>query len=524
MDTLDSRYLTTYDASRHKADSERSYKLYFELVEQKIQQYEIQAQNMYNMDEKGFLIGFLAKSKRVFTKAALTSKRVLGAVQDGNREWITCIATICADGTSLSPGLIYKASTGNIQDTWLQDFDTQRHPVFFASSPNGWTSDKLGLSYLETIFDRESKAKARNSRDWRLLFVDGHGSHINMSGLDYCLRHRILIAVYPPHSTHRLQPLDVGLFAPLATYYSQALDQYLRECQAISSVSKRDFFRLFWQAYPQAFSVSNIQSGWSKTGLHPFNPAIVLDVFGPPLELRPPSQDSSSSSRISASDWRRIQALLKETIAQGAQEHDAKLKKLANTLDHVTTENVLLKAENRGMKQALYNEKKRRRRGKALFEEFRAQEGQGATFFSPAKIQAAKDLQTQREQAKEDEATQKVAKAEDRKQQKHLKEVAAYERKIQRQNQAQARKEAALAKAAQSTHAKEAKKASQQLQEALQASVKKQKRQQVALIGQNVTSDENNIECASEVLEQLNPARSRIRRRPAYLADFKIDY
>ena len=72
---------------------------------------------MYNMDEKGFLIGFLAKSKRIFTKAAVTSKRVLGVVQDGNREWITCIATICADGSSLSPGLIYKAQTSDIQDS-----------------------------------------------------------------------------------------------------------------------------------------------------------------------------------------------------------------------------------------------------------------------------------------------------------------------------------------------------------------------------------------------------------------------
>ena len=72
---------------------------------------------MYNMDEKGFLIGFLAKSKRIFTKAAVTLKRVLGVVQDSNRKWITCIATICTDGSSLLPGLIYKAQTGDIQDS-----------------------------------------------------------------------------------------------------------------------------------------------------------------------------------------------------------------------------------------------------------------------------------------------------------------------------------------------------------------------------------------------------------------------
>ena len=117
--------------------------------------------------------------------------------------------------------------------------------MFFASLPNGWTSDELSLSYLTTIFDRETKAKARNSRNWRLLFVDGHGSYINMKWLDYCLKHRILLAVYLPHSTYRLQPLDVSVFSPLATFYSQALNQFLRESQGISSLLKRDFFRLF---------------------------------------------------------------------------------------------------------------------------------------------------------------------------------------------------------------------------------------------------------------------------------------
>ena len=62
---------------------------------------------MYNMDEKGFLIGYLTKSKRVFTKALLESRKLLGIAQDGNRTWVTVVATICADGTSLSPGLIY---------------------------------------------------------------------------------------------------------------------------------------------------------------------------------------------------------------------------------------------------------------------------------------------------------------------------------------------------------------------------------------------------------------------------------
>ena len=62
---------------------------------------------MYNMDEKGFLIGVLNKSKRIYTKSEAVRGRLFGASQDGNREWITTIASVCADGTSLPLGLIY---------------------------------------------------------------------------------------------------------------------------------------------------------------------------------------------------------------------------------------------------------------------------------------------------------------------------------------------------------------------------------------------------------------------------------
>ena len=64
------------------------------------------------------------------------------------------------------------------------------------------------------MFDCYTKTKA--GRGYRLLLVDGHCSHVNLSFLDYADKHWIIILVLPPHSTHRFQPLDVGLFSPLS--------------------------------------------------------------------------------------------------------------------------------------------------------------------------------------------------------------------------------------------------------------------------------------------------------------------
>lgn len=63
-----SRYLKPIDSTRKNAESKEDFEYWFSLLSQKIEQYGIEPQNIYNMDEKGFLIGFLTKAKRIFTK------------------------------------------------------------------------------------------------------------------------------------------------------------------------------------------------------------------------------------------------------------------------------------------------------------------------------------------------------------------------------------------------------------------------------------------------------------------------
>jgi hypothetical protein len=63
---------------------------------------------MYNMNQKGFMLGTLKRSLRIFSKASWKAGKVKEAVQDGSREWITVMGCICKDGSSLSPGIIYQ--------------------------------------------------------------------------------------------------------------------------------------------------------------------------------------------------------------------------------------------------------------------------------------------------------------------------------------------------------------------------------------------------------------------------------
>ena len=66
------------------------------------------------MDKKGFLIGYMGRRKRIMTREALKAGRIKSTIQDGNREFITILATICGDGTTLPAGLIYEGKTGDL--------------------------------------------------------------------------------------------------------------------------------------------------------------------------------------------------------------------------------------------------------------------------------------------------------------------------------------------------------------------------------------------------------------------------
>ncbi|KAF7570041.1 hypothetical protein PtrM4_100430 [Pyrenophora tritici-repentis] len=148
---LISKWTTAMDRTRHLADSESKYRLYFELLHQKITEYHLEARDIYNMDEKGFLIGMIGRSKRIFSRRQWDKKEVRASLQDGSREFLTLLACCCADGSSLPPALIYAAKNGAIRSSWVEDIKAGEHEVFVSSSLTGWSNNDVGLAWLEQV-------------------------------------------------------------------------------------------------------------------------------------------------------------------------------------------------------------------------------------------------------------------------------------------------------------------------------------------------------------------------------------
>lgn len=68
---------------------------WFRLVRNVIDKYTIQERDIYNFDETGFQMGMLSSAKVVTSSEHCGQPRIK---QPGNREWVTVIQAVCADG------------------------------------------------------------------------------------------------------------------------------------------------------------------------------------------------------------------------------------------------------------------------------------------------------------------------------------------------------------------------------------------------------------------------------------------
>jgi hypothetical protein len=302
---LTSRWTDAMDRDRHQADSGHRYKAYFEELHGLMDLYEVEPRHTYNMDEKGFLLGVIGKSKRIFSREMWERGTVKTNMQDGNREWITCVATICADGSCVPSLLIFASQNSSLQVSWAQDIDPDKHSEHVTSSSSGWSNEDIGVDWLENVFDRYTKAKARNS--WRLLILDGHVSHLTTPFFEYCIDNRILLFIYPPHATHTLQPLDVVMFRSLSHHYRLVLSNRMQDSSGFLPVKKMDFFLIFNEARTASFTKANILRAFEACGVWPKDPEPVLKKFKNLIPEPPRTPELDRIQKVTG--WKQLERL-----------------------------------------------------------------------------------------------------------------------------------------------------------------------------------------------------------------------
>ena len=199
------------------------------------------------------------------------------------RTTITAIECVSADGRFLNPMIIWPASTH--RSNWT----TYPTPGWqYACSESGYTDSTISLEWLKRIFDPETKERANQKP--RVLICDGFGTHETLEILEYCFENNIILCRLPSHTSHKLQPCDVAVFAPLKAAYRDQIDRLERA--GTNTIGKEHFTSLYSPARERALTKKNILAGWLKCGLEPLDPDRVLkDTPKPPAELTNPKAD-----------------------------------------------------------------------------------------------------------------------------------------------------------------------------------------------------------------------------------------
>ncbi len=291
------------------------------------------------------MLGHIRSAKRVVT----VDTPILHRMAPHTRESATILECVSASGCPIRPTIILKAKTH--RNTWYPNNKNGPAGWYYATSPNGYTDDELGLLWLEKVFEEQTASLARGQRQIRI--TDGHGSHETADFLTFCFSHNIMLLRLPAHTSHLTQPLDVGCFGPLKKYYR---DEVERLCQGgANKIQKRTFIDIYNYARTKALTMSNIDGGWRKTGLYPFDPEQVLSQ----VRTRPQTlPNASTANSTSTTDQNNILTL---QTTRAVHQHVSRLlesstslntpavkriKTLGHAAERAIAQNVLLTAEN----------------------------------------------------------------------------------------------------------------------------------------------------------------------------------
>ena len=143
-----------------------------------------------------------------------------------------------------------------------------RDVAAFALSKTSRTNDKVKVLRLTDHFEPNARSA---TGDPRLLIIDRwQTSHLTLEFPEFGITYVIHLLCFPSHTTHLLQPLDVGIFGPLEHYYNNKVDDWA-SVHPYQTISIEDFFPLCKKAHEKALTIVSIKASFAATRIYPFH-------------------------------------------------------------------------------------------------------------------------------------------------------------------------------------------------------------------------------------------------------------
>ncbi|SJX62091.1 related to transposase [Sporisorium reilianum f. sp. reilianum] len=232
---------------------------WFSRFQEIIMEYRISSNNIFNMDETGFVFG-LGSSQHVIMPGGDPAGWF--KAQPGNHQNATVIEAISSGGQVLLPLIITKGKLHTVGEQWhMEDILATWH---FSKGPSSWTDNDLTILWVENIFDVNTKLSMPS--EWCLLIIDSHASHTSSRFINTLWKRHILPVCLLAHTMHVMQPLDVSIFGPITAAYQHLVTQFAPHVDA-AGINKAQFSMLYTQAQVKMLTLAAAKKAFQDTRL-----------------------------------------------------------------------------------------------------------------------------------------------------------------------------------------------------------------------------------------------------------------
>ena len=236
---------------------------FFDNLEEVYKKHSFSAAEVWNMDETALTT--VHKPPKVIGDR---TARQIGQVTSAERGvLVTTICAVSAGGSFIPPMMIFPRV--NFKPHMLNGAPPG---TVGGANPSGWISTDLFLRWLQHFIDHTRATKEKPV----LLLMDNHDSHISIEGIDLAKKNGVVLLTFPPHCSHKLQPLDVSVYSPLKRYYNDACNSWQLENPG-QTITIYSIAPLLGNAFPRAMSPTSITSGFRKTGIWPYDRNVFPD-------------------------------------------------------------------------------------------------------------------------------------------------------------------------------------------------------------------------------------------------------
>lgn len=199
--------------------------------------------------------------------------RCLSKITSGEKgTLVTTCCIISASGQSLPPAVIFPR-------VHFKSHMTNGTPpgTLGLANPSGWMNTDLFVEVMKHYIKHSSSSLLNPS----LLIFDNHESHLSLEVLNLAKKNGVTILTLPPHTTHKTQPLDVGVMKPFKDYYNAAMDSWLLRNPG-KPVTIYEVGGLVGEAYQKAMTPATITNAFRRTGIFPFDRNVFSEIdFAP---------------------------------------------------------------------------------------------------------------------------------------------------------------------------------------------------------------------------------------------------